>query len=225
MELISYGCSFIFGTDMADSEMIPAIKVKPSKSSWPALLANHLGYQYSSRAYPGCGNLLIAERILLEIESLKKECNLVVVGWTWIDRFDYNDINKVDNWETLRPSSSNALAQTYYKNLHSEYHDKLTSLILIKLIIDTLKQKNIPFIMTYIDDLLFDQRWNTSDSIKYLQDYIKPHMTTFDSQTFLEWSRANNYAISPTLHPLEDAHTAAANYILKVFDKQNIVDC
>ena len=73
--------------------------------------------------------------------------------------------------------------------------------------------------MTYIDELLFDQQWHTSGSIDYLQDYVKPHMTTFEGQTFLDWSRANNYPISTTFHPLEAAHQAAADYMIKVFDK------
>ena len=225
MTLTSYGCSFIFGTDMDDAEMIPETPGNPSKKSWPALLANHLGYKYQCRAYPGCGNLLIAERILLDIDQQTyKKPNLLVIGWTWIDRFDYNDVNKSDTWNTIRPVDDNPLAGIYYRDLHSEYRDKLTSLMTIKLVIDTLKQENIPFIMTYIDELLFDQRWHLSKSIQYLQDYIKPYMTIFEGQTFLDWSRANNYAISATLHPLESAHRAASEYMIKVFDKQNIID-
>jgi hypothetical protein len=224
MNLTSYGCSFIFGTDLPDAEMIPNTPGKPSQLSWPALLAKHLDYRYRSRAYPGCGNLLIAERILLDLDRLVKEKSMVVVGWTWIDRFDYNDPNKKDSWETVRPADNTDLTNTYYKNLHSEYRDKLSSLMTIKLVIDTLQQNNIPFIMTYIDSLLFDQRWHTSESIEYLQEYVKPYMTTFEGQTFLEWCQAKNYSISPTLHPLEQAHRAGADYMIKVFDKQNTVD-
>ena len=227
MNLTSYGCSFIFGTDMQDAEFIPGTSGKPSKKSWPALLANHLGYNYCCRAYPGCGNLLIAERILLDLNRLTNEKNnLVVVGWTWIDRFDYNDITKPDTWETIRPMADTPLANTYYGKLHSEYRDKLTSLMTIKLIIDTFHQKNIPFIMTYNDNLLFDQHWHISKSIEYLQEYVKPHVTTFEGQTFLEWSRYNDYPISTTLHPLELAHQVAGDYMIKVFDKKNTdADC
>ena len=224
MKLTSYGCSFIFGTDLSDAEMIPNTTGTPSKKSWPALLSKHLGYEYRCRAYPGCGNLLIAERIFLDIDRLIQQNSTVVVGWTWIDRFDYNDITKKDSWETIRPVEETALAKTYYRDLHSEYRDKLTSLMTIKLIIDTLTQNNIPFIMTYIDELLFDQQWHTSGSMDYLQDYVKPHMTTFEGQTFLDWSRANNYPISTTFHPLEAAHRAAGDYMIKVFDKQNTID-
>jgi len=31
--------------------------------------------------------------------------------------------------------------------------------------------------------------------------------------TFLEWSRHNGFVLGPDGHPLEDAHSAAAQYI------------
>jgi hypothetical protein len=224
MKIASYGDSFIFGIDLTDAEMIPNTPGKPSQQTWPALLARHLGYKYHCRAYPGCGNLLIAERIMLDIVQLSREKPTVVVGWTWIDRFDYNDPSKDDHWETIRPVDETAIAKTYYRDLHSEYRDKLTSLMTIKSTVDTLKQKDIPFIMTYMDNLLFDQRWHTSESIDYLQNYVKPYMTTFEEQTFLEWTKSNGYQIGPGGHPLEAAHQAAGDYVIKVFDKQNTID-
>ena len=83
-----------------------------------------------------------------------------------------------------------------------------------------LKQKNIPFIMTYMDELMFDQHWNTTPAILELQAQITPHMTQFDGQTFLEWSRSNGYPESDTGHPTEVAHNAAGKYMLNVFDRQ-----
>jgi hypothetical protein len=224
MKLTSYGDSFIFGTDLADAEMIPNTSGKPSQHTWPALLAQHLGYQYRCRAYPGCGNLLIAERLFANIDQLLEEHSTVIIGWTWIDRFDYNDIRKKDSWETIRPVDETTVAKIYYQELHSEYRDKLTSLMTIKLTIDTLKQNNIPFVMTYMDELLFDQQWHTSNSIDYLQNYIRPYMTTFEGQTFLDWSRDRNYPIGPGGHPIEQAHLEATDYMIKVFDKQNTID-
>ena len=208
MQLKSFGCSFIYGSDLADTN-----------HAWPALLATQLGYGYKCYARPGSGNLQIAERALNQIANSNKS-DLFVVGWTWIDRFDYVDINDKwggTQWSTIMPVDSTNLAKTYYQTLHSEYRDKLTTLMSIRLVIDTLKQKDIPFVMTYMDDLIFDQRWHTTPAVIDLQEYIRPHMTMFDTQTFLEWSRANNYAISTTFHPLEAAHRAAADYMIKVY--------
>jgi hypothetical protein len=224
MNLTSYGCSFIFGTDMQDAEMIPNTTGKPSQRTWPSLLAQHLDLDYQCRAYPGCGNLLIAERILLDLDKLSRNTELVVIGWTWIDRFDYNNPDNKDNWNTVRPSEEDARAKFYFRDLHSEYRDKLSSLIVIKMIIDTLKQKNIPFLMTYMDPLLFDQQWHVSKSITYLQDYVRPYMTLFEGLTFLEWCRSKNFALSSTWHPLDQAHATAGDYIIRTFDKQNTND-
>jgi hypothetical protein len=68
--------------------------------------------------------------------------------------------------------------------------------------------------MTYQDELLFDQRWHTSESVLDLQSYIKTRMTTFEGQTFLAWSRGHGFEISPACHPLEPAHAAAADYLI-----------
>ena len=208
MQLKSFGCSFIYGSDLIDAN-----------NAWPALLATQLGYGFKCYARPGSGNLQIAERVLNQIAN-SNNSDLFVIGWTWIDRFDYNDISKADSWETIRPVDETAVATTYYRDLHSEYRDKLTSLMTIKFTIDTLTQNNIPFIMTYMDDLLFDQRWHTSNSIEYLQMYVKPYMTTFEGQTFLNWSRSNGYPIGLGGHPIETAHLSAGDYMIKRFDKE-----
>ena len=93
-----------------------------------------------------------------------------------------------------------------------------------KLAIDTLKQKDCPFIMTYMDELIFETKWHSSPAISILQDYIRPYMTKFDNMNFLDWSQQNGHMISETMHPLESAHKAAADYMLKVFDKKSIID-
>jgi len=49
------------------------------------------------------------------------------------------------------------------------------------------------------------------DYITCLQSLIRPHMETFEGLTFLEWSRCHQYPITELLHPLEQAHQAAAD--------------
>ena len=212
MKLKSFGCSFLFGTDLADAGK-NLLYINGSYLSWPALLAKHLNYDYKCCARPGSGNLQILERILNQ--TAVEDPSVFVIGWTWIDRFDFVDINIGDNqwpgtkWATIMPGANDNLTKVYYKDLHSEYSDKLKTLSYIKLAIDTLKQKNIPFIMTYMDELVFDRRWHVTPGLKLLQDYVQPYMTTFEGLTFLEWSKSKGFEISPTLHPLELAHSSA----------------
>ena len=220
MNLKSFGCSFIFGTDLADTVAVPGKTIIPSQHTWPAIIANKFGYQYECFARPGSGNLQIAEQILNQ--ASESSDSLFVISWSWIDRFDhYEQTVKVpiwinDNqWQTICPTDDTKLAKTYYHNLHSEYRDKLTTLMSIKLVIDTLKQKNINFIMTHVDDLMFNRQWHTTLAVLDLQDYINSYITTFEGQPFLDWSRKHGYPESATWHPLETAHESAADYIVR----------
>jgi hypothetical protein len=227
MKLKSFGCSFIFGSDLADDGRNGPFAT-PSQLTWPAHLARHLDRDYECYARPGSGNLQILERMLNQVVA-SSNTDLFVIGWTWIDRFDYYDSNhdsatKRTPWSTVMPIDETSVAKTYYKHLHSEYRDKFSCLSYIKLAIDTLDQRGIPFVMTYMDELLFDQRWHVSPSVIELQRCIKPRMTTFDGQTFLDWSRQHKFAVSDTWHPLETAHQAAADYMISVFDTQKTID-
>ena len=229
MKLKSFGCSFIFGTELADDGRELPIPT-PSNFTWPAHLARYLEYEYECHARPGSGNLQIAERVLSH--AVDTNPAFFVVGWTWIDRFDYanstisnNPIqSKWHNWRTIMPVDTTDLATMYYKGLHTEYRDKLTTLMSIRLVIDTLKQKNIPFLMTYMDNLTFDQQWNHTPAVIELQEYVRPYMTKFEGKNFLEWSRSKGYPEGSASHPLEAAHQDAGDYIIKVFDKQNTID-
>lgn len=223
MRLKSFGCSFIYGSDLSDAGPYAA----PSQLTWPAHLSRRLQKSYECHARPGAGNLQILENILNQIPSSNNQ-DLFVVGWTWIDRFDYYDAdyNPAQNrnpWSTIMPIDQSDIAKSYYKILHSEYRDKLSTLICVKTAVDSLNQRGIPFVMTYMDSLMFDQRWNTSCAISELQHYTQPYMTTFDGMSFLEWSRHHGYPESQAWHPLELAHQAAGDFMIKVFDKQKTV--
>jgi hypothetical protein len=220
MKLKSFGCSFIYGSDLADDGR-GSLVATPSQLTWPALLSQNLNYTYECFARPGAGNLRTLEKILNQASN--NESAVFVIGWTWIDRFDYTTIpseptvrsefigNEV--WKTVMPIDTDLRAHNYYRDLHSQYRDKLTNLIYIKTAIDTLDQKNIPFIMTYQDELLFETQWQCPDAVKDLQDYIQPYMTKFEDSTFLNWSKQKGFPISETLHPLENAHQAAFELI------------
>jgi hypothetical protein len=220
MNLKSFGCSFIFGLDLNDCYST----TQYSQLTWPSLLSQHLGYDYQCYAESGIGNLRILENVLSQAND-SAVGDLFVIGWTWIDRFDYtveptgpvNDYNLafagIDEWKTILPSDNTKISQLYYRDLHSQYRDKLVTLTYIKTAIDTLKQKNYPFIMTCIDELIFETRWNLTPAIAELYDYIRPYITTFENKTFLDFSKEKGFPVSKTLHPLTEAHQAAFELI------------
>jgi hypothetical protein len=202
----SFGCSFVFGTDLPDQ-----VANKPSQLTWPAVFSQQQGHYHRCYAQGGIGNLAIADRVLQEIAQ--DVTALFIISWTWIDRFDYIDKNQT--WNTIRPGSTSELAKTYYQDLHSETRDKLASLMTIRTVIDSLREKNFPFIMTCMDELLFDRKYNTTPTITSLQDYVESYMTTFEGKTFLNWSRGHAYPESANWHPLEQAHAAGAELMIK----------
>jgi hypothetical protein len=224
MQIKSFGCSFIFGSELADDGRHKSYATG-SQLTWPALLAKHYNYQYNTYARPGSGNLQILERLMSNLAGTINDKILCVIGWTWIDRFDYC-IKESQwpgmPWATIMPNDTTDMAKIYYRDLHSELQDKFLNLIYIKQAIDTLNAKSIPFIMTYMDHLLFDDTWNTTPAVTELQNYIKSYMTTFDGLNFQEWSKKNNYPVSDIGHPLEQAHQVAGDYIIQAFDTKSI---
>lgn len=219
MILKSFGCSFIFGTDLPINTNDGPDFYEPqalfSRKTWPALLAKDIGIDYISYAKAGCGNLRILERVLMQ--AAVTDPTIFVIGWTWIDRYDYTDSN--DTWNSIVPVDTTINADFYYRNLHSQYRDKLTTLVYIKTAIDTLNQRKIPFMMTYMDDLILEDKWHTNPGVIELQNYVRPYLTQFEGQSFLDWSRSKQFPISAGLHPLEEAHTAAAKLILSEIRK------
>jgi hypothetical protein len=209
MKLKSFGCSFVYGSDLDQ----PATQgLQPSTHTWPALLAQQLGYEYQCHARPGVGNMQIFDTVLREIHS--NDQSIFVIAWTWIDRHDFQASGKAQ-WSTLRPTTESDLATVYYRDLHSQYRDQLQSLAVISTACALLKSHNIPFVMTAMDDLLWEQRWNSKQHLVSLQKRIRDCVTDFDDANFLNWSRRQGHDISKNLHPMHSAHQAAAEYILK----------
>lgn len=211
MKLKSFGCSFIFGSDLVDDGFATQQNT-PSQLTWPALIAKECGVPYECYAMPASGNLQILENVLGQIPSSTSD-DLFVIGWTWIDRFDFTDLT--DSWRTLLPVDTEKEAKFYYKYLHSQYRDKLTTCIHIRTAIDALNTAKIPFVMTYMDSLTFEVAYHSSTALESTQQYIQPYMNTFEGHPFLEYSKINNHKISDNWHPLESAHEAAAKVMLK----------
>lgn len=215
MIISSFGDSFFVGNDLAD-DISQYNEFAFSQLTWPALIADQLNCRYRCYASSGIGNQIILDRLLTCINKHGNNL-LYIINWTWIDRFDYINAEST-KWDTLRPSNTENIDKFYYKNIHSEEGDKLSNLTHIYTAINALESANCKFIMTYMDNLLFDKQWHVTPSIDYLQKQVHPHLRTFDSMTFLEWSRHNGFPESDNWHPLEQAHKSAADYWIKDFE-------
>jgi hypothetical protein len=228
MKLKSFGCSFIWGSDLPDENN----GKNPSLLTWPAKLAAQIGYHYECHARPGVGNLFIANQVLTQIQTLR-EPSLFLINWTWIDRFDYvgphddSDWRCVApaQWQAIRPGDETPEAVHYYKTTHSQFRDKLQSLILIYTCIQELDRRGIPYISCMMDDLCFEHKFHHTPAMQLMQEYLTPRTTWFDGVNFLTWARSHNYETSPTYHLLVPGNQAAAGYLFEALKNNQITTC
>jgi hypothetical protein len=190
MKLKSFGCSFTYGSDLSDCD-IPEWGC--SRQTWPALLADKYNLTYECYAHPGIGNLQIMNHTLAQ--ALLNDPSVFVINWTWADRFDFLDPIK-EQWRTIRPDGNESEHQLYYRYFYNQYHTMLTNACYIKTTVDILTSRGIKFVMTLMDTTLFDEvdpGWQDPHSIRLLQKEISPHMTWFENQTFLSWSKQKGF--------------------------------
>jgi hypothetical protein len=222
--IVSFGDSFIFGTDLSDIVNYRNDGLKFSKLTWPALLANDLNLKYHSYAYGGSGNAGICRRVLFAIESgLVSNNDFLVIQWTWKVRYDIftnkenafrNDhINPDIGWETLHVTDDNYNSNTYYKNIQSDENDKYESLKQIVLVSTILDQYKIPYFMTCLDSTLTDEINFNPPYVNILIKQIKDKLHWFNNKGFYHWAKDQNFTLGESGHPVDDAHYAAFKYI------------
>lgn len=218
MVLKSFGCSFIFGTDLHDDGRDGPVAT-PSNVTYPALLAKKLDMEYRCHARPGAGNFEIANRVMNEIRD--SEPSFFIINWTYIDRFSFiNDkrprLNRhnIMQWDSILPVDLDDRAKFYYKEIHTQLRDKIETLLSVKSSLDCLRACGIPFLMTWTDSLMWETQWLCPTSIEWLQTEISPYLRDFEGLSFLDWSRSKGFQISDMMHPLEPAHEAAANLLI-----------
>ena len=215
MILGAFGDSFLFGSDLSDIQDYDSINWHcSSKLTYPALIAKQLQLDYYCTALPAQGNKVIADDVIRAVNYHSNKM-FYIINWTWIDRFEYMGESRcggAEGWESTLPTKKDLKSSFYYKHFHSDLDSKLSSLMFINTALEILCNNNCKFIMTYMDDLLFDKTFHCSSTIDYLQDKISPYFSTFSEDNFLTWSRKNNFPISDHWHPLEHAHEKAAEY-------------
>lgn len=226
MSITSFGCSLTLGTELSDDGRdLP--RPTASNLTWPALVTRAIGTDYLCAARGGSGNLSVMDRVLFNCSCCSAD--LRIINWTFADRFDYSDpdgrhFNRhffdrgLNDYLTARPGESDPVSDFYFRNMHSEYRDKITNLVYIKTVIDHLIDADVKFLMTSIDPTLFCQRWHAPPHVVKLQDAIRPYIHDFEGKNFIDWSRHRGFPITAAGHPLEEAHAAAAELMQPVIE-------
>ena len=227
-QIVAYGDSFTRGDELSDCFTDNSNwTLQQSKLTWPSLFAQEKQVQYNPRARGGVGNQWISWRVV----AGTKPKQLLIINWTFFERFDYVS-PQTDYWEHTHPHEKDKINHYFYRNIDSDIWNIYRNLQIIYSTICFLKHNEINFIMTCIDpqydvpfntlrarnNWLKDNRDGTEfltweKAITKLQLEVKPYITMFDSMTFLDWSKHNNFEIGSAGHPLEKAHREAAKYI------------
>lgn len=216
MILGAFGDSFLFGSDLSDVSTNNNFEhFYPSSLTYTALLAKKFNLEYYCTARPGQSNKIIADDVIRAI-SFHKDSMFYIINWSWIDRYEYiseDNSALVRGWCSILPTDNTDLSKTYYKNFYSDLNSKLSNLLYVYSVLGLLQEYRCKFIMTNMDSLMFDKKFNCTYSIDLLQNKIESSITYFEGQNFLDYSKKYHYEISENWHPLEEAHEAAADYL------------
>lgn len=217
-KIVSFGDSFVFGSELANNSN--------GSNAWPGIAADNLGYDYHTSAVPGCGNDHIARQIYSWFANNSAENTLAVINWTWMCRWDFYIVEH-ETWITLGPTCvpeklKDLVDRTQAKDMIEFYKTRANSSLLwnkfrnlqtIWAAQQYLDQKGIKSVQTYMDYELFDDTCHAPDYIKELQKLVFSPLQLFDEENFVDWSHTHGYPVTiEGMHPLEQAHTAAAKY-------------
>ena len=217
-KIVSFGDSFVFGSEQKDNS--------DGSLGWAGRAAKNLGCEYHTSAVPGCGNDHIARQIYSWFANNSAENTLAVINWTWMCRWDFYIVEH-ETWITLGPTCvpeklKDLVDRTQAEDMIEFYKTRANSSLLwnkfrnlqtIWAAQQYLDQKGIKSVQTYMDYELFDNTWHAPDYIKELQKLVFPPLQLFDGKNFVDWSHTHGYPVTiEGMHPLEEAHTAAAKY-------------
>lgn len=215
-KIIAVGDSFLYGNELPD-----CTPEKPSNLTWPALIAQEMGLQYQSLSKPGHSVQFVLREL---IESVTKENNVFyIILWPSANRYEY--LNKDNNnWTQLTPNNilngtdmSPDIHKLYYSHVNSLLGDKWQNLLCIYTALQVLKNSKNLFSMSVISDFIYNTEWHNPPYVKFLQDETKPYITQFDGLNFVDWANKCNFPIGIRMHPLTEAHAAAAKYWVSAY--------
>ena len=207
-KVIAVGDSFTRGDELDDCSTHGTINkdLTHSLNTWPALLAKKSSVEYDAIAIGGRGNQWMSMVVSNYLDKLQNA--LLIINWSWFERFDYIDI-ETTKWTVTHPRHEEKLDHYFYKHIDSDKWNLHRNLQQIHSTICLLDQNNIDFIMTCIDPMLYTK----ARFVKPLQDQVLHRIINFYGYTFLDWAKNKNFEFGSNGHPLKKAHAEAANYI------------
>lgn len=190
MIIVAGGCSFIYGSELADCHTgtTGPFGDTPSASTWTALLARDHWYQCVAR--PGDGNDAIARRVLNAVHANGDAKQAVVVQWSLAGRYEFsfndgtaNEWRQINPWHLLSPREVAKIvgdSDTVIRDWHVNEIEQIKNSTIREFV--ELFYKNI-------GSWEFWQTYTTLKEIVNLQNYLElrdiPYLFTFSDTDFM----------------------------------------
>lgn len=198
--LITHGCSFTYGEELAD----------PALSSWPKVVADRFGLELLNLAKPAYSNdLIMGDIIDAEINKHSHE-DFVIIGWSSYLRVGLQDCQ---GWYTVRPNARDNLGDRKLIN----------DLLVRNLDLDWLRTRwlqQVIAMQSYLDSIhapyLFLSAFDNLNGMPKNH----PLLNKINQARFVGWPRIqmvdmiNGTKLAPRGHPTEPGHVAIANFLL-----------
>jgi len=114
-------------------------------------------------------------------------------------------------------------SKIYYKHVgDNEYWEIYTSLKEILFLQQWLESKHIPYVFTYVDDILFKNNTDPDINIQILLDSINDN-AFYHFEGFYKWAKSKNYLFG-AIHPLEPAHIQFSKKILQLAQQRLVIN-
>lgn len=236
MIIVAGGDSHIWGSELADSPHGGPNGY--SHNTFTGLLAKSKNYQYECVAYPGLSNSGIARFVMNACD--KTDDVFVIVCWSFVNRYEfrftYDTMPVTSPWMNIHSAHTKfadsvknktqlaTFVDTYTRHVGiSEYNELYVTLKEILFLQQYLKQRNIPYMFTTVDNKYYEHEnyYRSKDTtLETLYNNIDwSAWYLFGNNGFYQWALENNYKVGPEGHPLEDAHKDAAILIKEKFDE------
>jgi hypothetical protein len=214
--LVVFGDDYVRGTEL--------LLNRDGSRTWTGQIAQRLGWEYHNFGVPGVGNEAIARNILSWIDSADTKDSLVVINWTWTQRWDFY-ITQYEDWTTIGPTAQPREFTTWFDKPGAErfveyYNEfvgrsllwnKWRSLQTINSVQSCLSSLSIPSVQTCIDDHLLNGSSHAPGYVRVLQNNVREQILTWQGMNFLQWCEHHDHELTQTCQPGQSAHDAAAD--------------
>jgi len=199
--VVSFGASITLGGGLKDCN-----------NNWAKVVANSLGAQHINQAHKGAANGGIS-RLVCSYSDYKKD--LVLVMWTSPTRYEFRT---QDDWQEINGMMDpTEFSRAWYRGpgLY-QYTEIATTVKEILLAQYFLQSRGLEYLFMFDNDDI-SQCWLAQNPDNYIGNLLNlidwSNTLWFDNTGFIQWSQQNNFEFIHQ-HPSDQAHVAAANYIL-----------